>query len=217
MGASILVPPIFCTVPITPGLVRLCVPPAESADADPTGKESLLVRYLLLCYILNKWKETSGMADFSTNLRNVRKKRAFSQDSLAEKLGVSRQTVSSWERGNSYPDLEMLVRISEVLHTDPNELLYPPVKGEGSDAGKMAPASCFGKIATVIFIIGLLWGLSAGSQGYSPSPGVAGWHFVLSDACGYWIAAFLIGMIFAGIDKTSRYIIALLREIRDRE
>ena len=41
------------------------------------------------------------MSDFSSNLRRLRKKVRLSQDALAEKLSVSRQTVSSWERGVS--------------------------------------------------------------------------------------------------------------------
>ena len=41
------------------------------------------------------------MSDFSSNLRRFRKKAGLSQDALAEKLSVSRQTVSSWERGGS--------------------------------------------------------------------------------------------------------------------
>ena len=54
------------------------------------------------------------MSDFSSNLRRLRKRAGLSQDALAEKLSVTRQTVSSWERGNSYPDLDMLVRISDA-------------------------------------------------------------------------------------------------------
>ena len=54
------------------------------------------------------------MSDFSSNLRRLRKRAGLSQDALAEKLSVARQTVSSWERGNSYPDLDMLVRISDA-------------------------------------------------------------------------------------------------------
>ena len=39
------------------------------------------------------------MSDFSSNLRRLRKRAGLSQDALAEKLSVARQTVSSWERG----------------------------------------------------------------------------------------------------------------------
>ena len=59
------------------------------------------------------------MSDFSANLKELRKQANMSQDSLAEQLSVSRQTVSSWERGKSYPDLDMLVRICEMLHVTP--------------------------------------------------------------------------------------------------
>ena len=61
------------------------------------------------------------MSDFSANLKELRKQANMSQDSLAEQLSVSRQTVSSWERGKSYPDLDMLVRICEMLHVTPNK------------------------------------------------------------------------------------------------
>ena len=77
------------------------------------------------------------MSDFSSNLRRLRKKAGLSQDALAEKLSVSRQTVSSWERGNSYPDLDMLVRISDVLSTDSNELLYPNHKRRSGGVSRL--------------------------------------------------------------------------------
>ena len=66
------------------------------------------------------------MSDFSTNLKKLRRKATLSQDQLAERLNVTRQTVSSWERGKSYPDLDMLVQICDALHTTPDRLLYPP-------------------------------------------------------------------------------------------
>lgn len=150
------------------------------------------------------------MADFCVNLKRLRKSEGLSQDLLAEKLGVSRQTISSWERGNSYPDLDMLVQISEALHTTPNQLLYPPT-GSGKQAADQIItdsefSNFFGKLALVVFIVGFLWGISEGSAGYP-------WHFVFSRARNYWIAAFLTGMVFIGMKK----IIALLLEIKDRE
>ena len=38
---------------------------------------------------------------------------------------MTRQSISNWENGKSYPDIEMIVKISEVLGTDPNSLIYP--------------------------------------------------------------------------------------------
>ena len=65
------------------------------------------------------------MADISNNVRRLRRQRDMSQAQLADRLGVTRQTVSGWERGLTYPDLPMLEKLAEVFDTDLNGLLYP--------------------------------------------------------------------------------------------
>jgi transcriptional regulator with XRE-family HTH domain len=65
------------------------------------------------------------MTEITINIRKYRKEKGLSQSDLAEQLNVTRQTVSSWENGKTYPDLDMVVQLSEVLGTDPNHLLYP--------------------------------------------------------------------------------------------
>lgn len=57
------------------------------------------------------------------NIKQVRKSRGLSQEELAIKLNVVRQTISKWEQGLSVPDSEMLVSISEVLETPVSTLL----------------------------------------------------------------------------------------------
>ena len=99
------------------------------------------------------------MADFSSNLKRIRKRENLSQELLAEKLMVTRQTISNWERGNSYPDLDMLVQISETLNTNPNELLYPPVKDEKSYMDRLIKKTIWGKLAIVVFVVGFLFGI----------------------------------------------------------
>ncbi len=49
------------------------------------------------------------------NIKSIRKSKGLSQEELAIKLNVVRQTISKWEKGLSVPDSEMLVAISEVL------------------------------------------------------------------------------------------------------
>ncbi|WP_082702064.1 helix-turn-helix domain-containing protein [Aerococcus urinaehominis] len=49
---------------------------------------------------------------FATNLKKLRKEKGMTQEDLSKELSVSRSTISSWERGNSYPDLNMLITIS---------------------------------------------------------------------------------------------------------
>ena len=61
----------------------------------------------------------------SENLKNLRKAKGFSQEELAARLHVVRQTVSKWEKGRSVPDAELLVRLAEELDTTPAALLGP--------------------------------------------------------------------------------------------
>ena len=61
------------------------------------------------------------------NIRELRKSKGLSQEELALKLNVVRQTVSKWERGLSVPDAEMLVAIGGVLDTPVSTLLVETV------------------------------------------------------------------------------------------
>ena len=57
------------------------------------------------------------------NIKSLRKSKGLSQEELAIKLNVVRQTISKWEQGLSVPDAEMLISISEVLETPVSALL----------------------------------------------------------------------------------------------
>ena len=56
-------------------------------------------------------------------IKTLRKAKGLSQEELAIKLGVVRQTVSKWEKGLSVPDAGMVIQIAEVLDTTVNVLL----------------------------------------------------------------------------------------------
>lgn len=64
------------------------------------------------------------MRDIGKNIKQLRQSKNMTQDELAEKLFVTRQTVSNYETGKSRPDIEMLTRIAETLETDPNSVIY---------------------------------------------------------------------------------------------
>ncbi len=57
------------------------------------------------------------------NIKAIRKSKGLSQEELAIKLNVVRQTISKWEKGLSVPDSDMLLSISEVLETPVSTLL----------------------------------------------------------------------------------------------
>lgn len=67
------------------------------------------------------------------NIRAIRKSKGLSQDEMAIKLNVVRQTVSKWENGLSVPDSDMLISISEVLETPVSVLLGEAVPETKAD------------------------------------------------------------------------------------
>ena len=60
---------------------------------------------------------------FSENLKTLRKQNGFSQEELASRLHVVRQTISKWEKNLSVPDADTLIRLAEILEVSVSELL----------------------------------------------------------------------------------------------
>ena len=56
-------------------------------------------------------------------LKERRNELNMTQDFVAEQLGITRQTISNWENGRSYPDIERIIRLSELYHLSLDELL----------------------------------------------------------------------------------------------
>ncbi len=69
----------------------------------------------------------------SENMKAIRKSKGLSQEELAIKLNVVRQTISKWEKGLSVPDSDMLISISEVLETPVSALLGENVIASKAD------------------------------------------------------------------------------------
>ena len=69
------------------------------------------------------------------NLKALRKAKGLSQEELAARLHVVRQTVSKWEKGRSVPDADLLIRLAEELDTTSAALLGPEVPPEAERGG----------------------------------------------------------------------------------
>lgn len=67
------------------------------------------------------------------NIKNLRKSKGLSQEELAIKLNVVRQTVSKWENGLSVPDSSMLISLADELDTSVSELLGEPITEPATD------------------------------------------------------------------------------------
>ena len=67
---------------------------------------------------------------FSENLKAMRKAKGYTQEELAIKLNVTRQTISKWEKGLSVPDVDFLFKIADVLETNVGTLLGGAIMDE---------------------------------------------------------------------------------------
>lgn len=65
---------------------------------------------------------------FEEKLQSLRKKSNLSQEALADKLGVSRQAVSKWESGTSYPEMDKLIMMSKLFKCSLDDLVNDQVK-----------------------------------------------------------------------------------------
>ncbi len=100
---------------------------------------------------------------FAENLRALRKAKGLSQEELAARLHVVRQTVSKWEKGRSVPDADLLVRLAEELDTTAAALLGPEVPPEAEAGGT---AEQLGRIAEQLAVKNRrarrIWRIAAG-------------------------------------------------------
>ncbi len=69
---------------------------------------------------------------FAANLRRLRHAKGLSQETLAYEAGVNRTYLSKLEKGVSYPGLEVIAKLSDVLGVEPAELLNMPRRGRGA-------------------------------------------------------------------------------------
>lgn len=66
--------------------------------------------------------------ELGSQIKKYRNELSLSQDALADKVYVSRQTISNWENDKSYPDVNSLVLLSEVFHTSIDNLIKGDVE-----------------------------------------------------------------------------------------
>lgn len=66
------------------------------------------------------------------NIKLLRKQKGITQNELAIKLNVVRQTVSKWEKGLSVPDAEMLIKIADIFELSVSELLGGTIEHENN-------------------------------------------------------------------------------------
>jgi transcriptional regulator with XRE-family HTH domain len=97
------------------------------------------------------------MKDIGKNIKEYRISRNLSQEELAEKLGLSKRTISNYESGRSRPNLDMLKKIAEELEVEINEIVYGASAVEKKGKHKIAVMSVSGVViaaAVAVLIMG---------------------------------------------------------------
>ncbi len=100
--------------------------------------------------------------DLGNRIKTEREKINMSQDDLAQKMNISRQAISKWETGSSYPDIEKILKLSEIFSLSLDEL----VKGDKDfqknliKEGKtnMSGLSILGYVLIALGVITCIWG-----------------------------------------------------------
>ena len=76
---------------------------------------------------------------FGSNIGYLRKKKGMTQEEFAERMYVSRQTVSRWETDSVYPDVETVIRLCEILDCDMETLVRGDASAEPQPVPKQEP------------------------------------------------------------------------------
>ena len=84
--------------------------------------------------------------EFNNKLYELRKQKGFSQEELANRLNVSRQTISKWEVGESTPDMENLVAISELFEISLDVLVLDKVPEEADTSAQVVKSEFYSDI-----------------------------------------------------------------------
>lgn len=132
--------------------------------------------------------------NFSKQLKLYRERDGFSQEALAEKIYVTRQTISKWENDHTYPDIHNLIALSALFDVTLDEL----VKGDLEIMKKNIDVEKMNKLSWIMLIF---IGLMAVSLG--PLIVLWGWY------------GFIIPMIFWGISMIAALKLEKIKKAKD--
>jgi transcriptional regulator with XRE-family HTH domain len=100
--------------------------------------------------------------DLGNRIKEARERLNLSQDELAEKMAISRQAISKWETGKSYPDIEKILKLSDIFNLSLDEL----VKGDKTfqenlikeGRSTMSGLTILGYVLVALGVIVGIWG-----------------------------------------------------------
>lgn len=142
--------------------------------------------------------------ELGKQIRKYRKEQSLSQDELAEKVYVSRQTISNWENDKSYPDVNSLILLSEVFHTSIDNLIKGDVEVMKEQV-KNEDRKEFEKISRIFSVLFL-------AMMITPIPLI---HYLKYAGIAIWVLLAVVTLYFSFIveKKKKQFDIQTYREI----
>lgn len=142
--------------------------------------------------------------ELGKQIRKYRKEQSLSQDELAEKVYVSRQTISNWENDKSYPDVNSLILLSEVFHTSIDNLIKGDVEVMKEQV-KNEDQKEFEKISRIFSVLFL-------AMMITPIPLI---HYLKYAGIAIWVLLAVVTLYFSFIveKKKKQFDIQTYREI----
>lgn len=147
------------------------------------------------------------MKDFGQRLLQYRRQAGMSQEELAEKVEVSRQTLSKWETGQSYPDAEKMMAVCNMLSISPNELLNCCVENGSSTVGKGEKNSTHDWVFDLFWIV-----MFASGYGLFVAP-----FFAIATPANWVVMLGMVMMFVPTVLFVAKGILRLIRKLKKRK
>ncbi len=130
--------------------------------------------------------------DLGKNLYDLRKNKNLSQEEVAEKLNVTRQTISKWETNESKPDFDKILPICELFNITTEELLIgintekkelnETINNKNTDSEIIKKRAIFISIGTFLYFLSLVLIICTEEINISPIIGVSGFFLICGVA-----------------------------------
>lgn len=150
---------------------------------------------------------------FSEQIKNIRKRNSLTQEQLAARLNVSRQTISGWENDRNLPDLEMVVAIAEQFDLSLDELILggndmtAKLINDGSETRKARMNMISVTVGAVLLCAGVICLIIKGlSVEYVDDSGLLHENFFLLPIGFLFIFSGLLTFIITGLSNAFRAI-----------
>ncbi|QTN01114.1 helix-turn-helix domain-containing protein [Sediminibacillus dalangtanensis] len=137
--------------------------------------------------------------NFAEKLKKERKDKGWSQEELAEKLFVSRQSISKWENGQNFPSIEIIIKLSDLFGVTIDELLRSDeeLKEKVINDSRQLAYPKWKEFFDIVFLIGVV--LLVIKLVVIFLNKVAGWDLTLYGGSFLWNFGPLILMVGGGI------------------